>query len=55
MHDLLRDQGRDGYSGIVQGERALAKLEHGYHEGGDPYGPGSFPKPYLPNEEAETR
>ena len=24
---------------------------HGYAEGRDPYGPGSFPRPYLPGEE----
>ena len=33
-------------AGIVQGEKALAKLAHGYHEGErDPYGEGSFPRP----------
>ena len=31
--------------------QALAKLSHGSHEDGhDPYGPGSFPKPWLPSE-----
>jgi succinate dehydrogenase / fumarate reductase iron-sulfur subunit len=48
LHDLLFEQDRRGYAGIVQGEAALAKLEHGIHEGErDPYGPGSFPKPYV--------
>jgi hypothetical protein len=37
--------------GHVQGEHALAKLAHGYQPGRDPYGPGSFPKPYLPGEQ----
>ncbi|HLE99588.1 MAG TPA: succinate dehydrogenase/fumarate reductase iron-sulfur subunit [Gaiellaceae bacterium] len=62
LYDLVKLQGRDGASGIVQGEKALSRLEP---EGGgeaaepSPYGPGSFPKPYLPGEdgseeEAET-
>src|SRR5712672_530700 len=51
LHKLVHAQGRLGYEGHVQGEHALAKLEHGYKEGRDPYGPGSFPRPYLPAEE----
>ncbi len=51
LHKLVHEQGRLGYIGHVQGERALAKLAHGYEEGRDPYGPGSFPRPYLPGEE----
>ena len=27
LHDLVREQGRDGALGIVQGERALARLD----------------------------
>ncbi len=51
LHDLLAEQGRAGYAGIVQGERALAKLSHGHgDEQRDLYGPGSFPAPYLPSE-----
>jgi hypothetical protein len=51
LRDLVGEQGRDGYAGIVQGERALARLEHGRHDGDrDPYGPGSFPRPRLPEE-----
>ncbi len=56
LFDLVKEQGRDGAQGIVQGERALSRIE--YHEGGGasaergPYGPGSFPKPYLPGDEA---
>ncbi|HUK44236.1 MAG TPA: hypothetical protein VLV28_03000, partial [Gaiellaceae bacterium] len=53
LYDLLYEQDRRGYAGTVQGEAALAKLAHGYHEGDrDPYGPGSFPKPYIKGEEA---
>jgi succinate dehydrogenase / fumarate reductase iron-sulfur subunit len=52
LHDLVREQGRSGYVGIVQGERALAKLAHGNVEDGpvDLYGEGKFPKPRLPEE-----
>ena len=28
LHDLVREQGRDGAAGIVQGEHALAQIEH---------------------------
>jgi heterodisulfide reductase subunit C len=57
LHDVLSTQRRDGYRGIVQGERALARLAHGGADGRDPYGPGSFPRPYIqpdpePEEEA---
>ncbi|HEY8703248.1 MAG TPA: succinate dehydrogenase/fumarate reductase iron-sulfur subunit [Gaiellaceae bacterium] len=51
LHKLTREQDRQGFLGHVQGEHALAKLVHGYQPGRDPYGPGSFPKPYLPGEE----
>jgi succinate dehydrogenase iron-sulfur subunit len=55
LHKLVQAQGRLGFEGHVQGERALAKLAHGYKEGQrDPYGPGSFPRPYLPGEEASS-
>jgi len=50
LHKLVQEQDRGGYMGHVQGERALAKLAHGYEEGRDPYGPGSFPRPFLPSE-----
>ncbi len=56
LHELLRDQGLDGFAGIVQGERAMAKLAHGHTEGErDPYGAGSFPRPYLPSEREAAR
>jgi succinate dehydrogenase / fumarate reductase iron-sulfur subunit len=54
LYDLVQEQGRSGYAGIVQGEAALAKLAHGYREGErDPYGEGSFPRPFIAGEEAE--
>jgi hypothetical protein len=28
LHEVVRAQGRDGAAGIVQGERALARIEH---------------------------
>jgi succinate dehydrogenase / fumarate reductase iron-sulfur subunit len=53
LYDLLGEQDIRGYAGIVQGEAALAKLAHGHREGErDPYGPGSFPRPFLPSERA---
>jgi succinate dehydrogenase / fumarate reductase iron-sulfur subunit len=56
LHELVGLQGRAGYAGIVQGERGLAKLEHGRHDGHrDPYGPGSFPRPFVaPDPEPEA-
>ena len=38
LYDLVKTQGRDGALGIVQGERALARLEHGTATASDPYG-----------------
>jgi succinate dehydrogenase / fumarate reductase iron-sulfur subunit len=51
LYEIVESQDRRGAAGIVQGERALTRLEHS-HTGAprDPYGPGSFPKPYLPEE-----
>ncbi len=34
LYDLVQDQGRRGFAGIVQGEKALARLAHGDHDGG---------------------
>jgi succinate dehydrogenase / fumarate reductase iron-sulfur subunit len=52
LYNAVKEQGRDGALGIVQGEKALAHLDH--HENGDterdPYGPDSAPVPYLPEE-----
>jgi succinate dehydrogenase / fumarate reductase iron-sulfur subunit len=53
LHKLVREQDREGAAGIVQGEAALARLSEGYDHERDPYGEGSFPKPYLPEEEGE--
>jgi hypothetical protein len=40
LFELVKEQGRDGALGIVQGERALARLEHGddAHKEGEPEG-----------------
>ena len=55
LHELLSQQDRQGYRGIVQGEAALAMLAHGHHEGErDPYGPGSFPRPYIAGEDGNA-
>ena len=56
LYDLVKEQGRDGAAGIVQGEKALMHLAHQGEtiEGGPthPYDdPRSFAKPYLPDEE----
>jgi hypothetical protein len=56
LYDVVKAQGRQGAHGIVQGERALSRLEHagdGYSAAAErgPYGPGSFPKPFLPGKE----
>jgi succinate dehydrogenase / fumarate reductase, iron-sulfur subunit len=51
LHRLTHEQDRQGFLGHVQGEKAIAKLAHGYQHGRDPYGSGSFPRPYLPGEE----
>ena len=40
LRDLVQEQGRDGALGIVQGERALSRLEH-HTEGGSHGGHGS--------------
>jgi succinate dehydrogenase / fumarate reductase iron-sulfur subunit len=55
LHDLVRDQGRSGFTGIVQGERALAKLAHG-HTGEESLDeiyarPGAFHRPFIAGEE----
>jgi succinate dehydrogenase / fumarate reductase iron-sulfur subunit len=56
LYDLtVRDSGRRGYDGIVQGERALSRLAHG-HSGEETLEeiydrPGAFLRPYLPGEE----
>jgi succinate dehydrogenase iron-sulfur subunit len=55
LYEIVKQQRRDGAVGIVQGERALARLEHGMHEDGrDPYGEGSFPLPFIADEKGQT-
>jgi succinate dehydrogenase / fumarate reductase iron-sulfur subunit len=57
LFDLtVRESGRRGYDGIVQGERALARLAHG-HSGEETIEeiyerPGAFLRPYLPDDAA---
>src|SRR5262249_23009672 len=60
LHDLTQD-GPQGYLGIVQGERALARLAHG-HTGEETLEesyerPGAFVRPYIADDvpEAETK
>jgi succinate dehydrogenase / fumarate reductase iron-sulfur subunit len=56
LYDLtVRESGRRGYDGIVQGERALARLAHG-HSGAETLEeiyerPGAFHRPYVAGEE----
>ena len=56
LYDLtVRDSGRRGYDGIVQGERALARLAHG-HSGDETLDeiyarPGAFHRPYVAEEQ----
>ena len=51
----MKEQNREGASGIAQVEKALGHLEHAADESPaaarGPYGEGSFAKPYLPGEE----
>jgi succinate dehydrogenase / fumarate reductase iron-sulfur subunit len=54
LFDLLREQGRNGYAGIVQGERGLARAADRGDAGRDPYGEGSFPRPKPVSEEVSS-
>ncbi len=56
LYDLVKDQDRGGAQGVVQSEKALAHLEFAEgHEGRDPYGEGSFPRPEpLPEKESSA-
>ena len=57
LYDItVRESGRRGYDGIVQGEHALARLAHG-HSGDETLEeiyerPGAFTRPYLPDDAA---
>jgi hypothetical protein len=56
LFELVKEQGRDGAAGIVQGEKALMHLEHSSSGNGErhPYDePDSAPRPYLPEESEE--
>jgi succinate dehydrogenase / fumarate reductase, iron-sulfur subunit len=46
LFDLVKQQGRDGALGIVQGEKALSRIEH-HQADGDPHGP-ELPTTALP-------
>jgi ferredoxin len=54
LYDLVQEQGRQGYAGIVQGERGLAALAHAHGEDRDPFAEGSL-RPYLPEDEPSTK
>jgi hypothetical protein len=55
LFNLVKTQGRDGALGIVQGERALAHLAHGYDPSSrDPYDrPDAAPRPFVAGEEQD--
>jgi hypothetical protein len=57
LRKLVQEQDRGGALGHVQGEHALAKLDHG-HAGEsleEIYArEGAAPRPWLPEEEAST-
>jgi len=53
LYDLVKEQGRDGAAGIVQGEKALMHLAH-FAEGDAGERPvREFPQPYLPETDKE--
>ena len=57
LFDLVKSQDRNGAAGIVQGEKALGRIEshHEASEGRDPYTEAdSAPRPFLPSEREET-
>jgi hypothetical protein len=57
LRKLTREQDRQGALGHVQGEHALAKLDHGYEAETleEIYDrPGAAPRPWLPEIEEET-
>ncbi len=59
LHDLVKQQGRDGALGIVQGERALARIEHteagGMRRDSADITPGAEPiKRYVEDAPGET-
>ena len=59
LHDLVGEQGRNGFWGIVQGEKALAKLEHG-HDGDESLEqiyerPNAFHRPFVKDVETDAK
>jgi succinate dehydrogenase / fumarate reductase iron-sulfur subunit len=55
LHDIVREQGVEGFDGIVQTERALSRLAHGHGVGAESLDEiyareGAFHKPFLPEE-----
>jgi succinate dehydrogenase / fumarate reductase iron-sulfur subunit len=58
LHDLVREQGLNGFAGIVQGEKALGRLDHG--NAGDEsleqiyQRPGAFHRPFIADEVPST-
>jgi succinate dehydrogenase / fumarate reductase iron-sulfur subunit len=55
LFDIVKQQGRDGALGIVQGERALARLEHGHEPEGSAEGMGSRDHADISPGEEPTR
>jgi succinate dehydrogenase / fumarate reductase iron-sulfur subunit len=56
LFEIVQEQGVAGAAGIVQGEHALNQIEPDHDSAlaeRGPYGPGSFPAPYLPEPEPE--
>jgi hypothetical protein len=54
LFNVVKTQDRQGALGIVQGERALSRLEHGHGEGKHPYDrPDAFPRPFIAGEEGD--
>jgi hypothetical protein len=55
LYDIVKTQGREGYEGIVQVEKALGRLEFEAEERErDPDAEDSFPQPQpLPGESAD--
>ncbi|MFN8187387.1 MAG: 2Fe-2S iron-sulfur cluster-binding protein [Gaiellales bacterium] len=58
LYEIVKVQGKDGAAGIVQGERALGRVEKHDEQFAQaaargPYGEGSFPAPYLPEVQKE--
>jgi succinate dehydrogenase / fumarate reductase iron-sulfur subunit len=52
LYNIVKAQDRQGAAGIVQGERALSRLEHAHGAHKDPYDrPDAFLRPFVPGEE----